>query len=439
MEEEAPISAEKTQERSVTETLTEVKCQSPTFDEYVDFIEKSILNAKKDILQFEGGRIMHFIDQWTELTSDPEILSIVKGIELEFISKPIQCINTIRQCSFNMIEKRAIDEEIQKLLDKKVIVESEEEIDQFVSPIFIRPQKDGKYRLICNLKHLNKFIQYRHFKMDSLVSVLRMITPNCYMASIDLKDAYYCIPVAEVYQKYLKFYWNSKLYMYRACPMGLCMSPRLFTKVLKPVFSRLRQNGHQSVIYIDDIYLQGDNVHACKENATATANMLVNCGFVINPEKSVFQPSQEIEYLGFLLNSKNMTIAIADNKAFKVVAICDEYLKSKRNSIRDLSTVIGNLVASFPAVPHGQLFYRQLENEKISALKMSKGQFDAEVHISNLAFNDLKWWKLNIVGSKAPIARGQSDLIIETDASLLGNHLTYQQVGHGKIQKEIII
>ena len=91
--------------------------------------------------------------------------------------------------------------------------------------------------------------------------------------------------------------------MYRACPMGLCMSPRLFTKVLKPVFSRLRRIGHQSVIYIDDIYLQGDNVHACKENAIATANMLVNCGFVINPEKICFsaKPRNRISRLSFEL------------------------------------------------------------------------------------------------------------------------------------------
>lgn len=99
--------------------------------------------------------------------------------------------------------------------------------------------------------------------MDSLFSVLRMITPGCYMASIDLKDAYYCIPVSKNYHKYLKFYWNSKLYKYRACPMGLSMSPRLFTKVLKLVFAELRKSGHQSVIYIDDIYLQGDTIELC--------------------------------------------------------------------------------------------------------------------------------------------------------------------------------
>lgn len=54
--------------------------------------------------------------------------------------------------------------------------------------------------------------------------------------------------------------------------MGLCMSPRLFTKVLKPIFAVLRKSGHQSVIYIDDIYLQGDTIELCNQNVIATYN-----------------------------------------------------------------------------------------------------------------------------------------------------------------------
>jgi hypothetical protein len=314
----------------------------------------------------------------------------------------------------------AIDNEISKLLDKKVIVESVQQSEQFVSPIFLRAKKNGKFRLICNLRGLNQFIQYRHFKMDSLFSVLRMITPNCFMASIDLKDAYYCLPVADHHQRYLKFYWKSKIYRYKACPMGLCMSPRLFTKVLKPLFSHLRQMGHQSVIYIDDTYLQGETVEACNKNVIATANILREYGFVINPEKSVFNATQELEFLGFILNSVDMTVSITKDKSDKIMSICKSFLRSGKNTIRELCTVIGNLVASFPAVTHGKLFYRQLENEKIIALKQAKGQFDQVVSLSNQAINDLHWWLSNISGSKAPITRSQPDVVIETDASRLG-------------------
>lgn len=176
----------------------------------------------------------------------------------------------------------------------------------------------------------------------------------------------------------------------------------------------------QSVIYIDDIYLQGDTIELCNQNVIATSNILNKCGFVINPEKSVFIASQEIEYLGFILNSTEMTVSITNQKAEKMIGLCKDFLKCKTNTIRDLSAIIGNLVASFPAVTHGKLFYRQLENEKIEALKEAKSQFDAEVHLSDFAIKDLHWWLRNNLGSKAPITRGQADLIIETDASLRG-------------------
>ena len=97
----------------------------------------------------------------------------------------------------NEEEKRAIDAEVNKLLAKKIIIESENEDGQFVPPMFLRPKKNGTFRLICNLKELNEFIVYRLFKIESLQSALRMMTKNCYMASIDLKDAYYCIPIWE--------------------------------------------------------------------------------------------------------------------------------------------------------------------------------------------------------------------------------------------------
>ena len=59
--------------------------------------------------------------------------------------------------------------------------------------------------MILNLKELNKFIVYRHFKMDSLKTVKDLMSQGCYMASVDIKDAYYTVPIATEHQKILKF------------------------------------------------------------------------------------------------------------------------------------------------------------------------------------------------------------------------------------------
>ena len=61
--------------------------------------------------------------------------------------------------------------------------------------------------MILNLKKLNKFVACHHFKMESFKHVISMMKPNCFMASVDLKDAYYMRmhgAIHQDYQKYLK-------------------------------------------------------------------------------------------------------------------------------------------------------------------------------------------------------------------------------------------
>ena len=55
--------------------------------------------------------------------------------------------------------------------------------------------------MILNLKNLKTYVEYNHFKMDTLESAICLMRPSCYMASIDLKEAYYSVPIAKDHQK----------------------------------------------------------------------------------------------------------------------------------------------------------------------------------------------------------------------------------------------
>ena len=72
---------------------------------------------------------------------------------------------------------------------------------------------------------------------------IKLVSQGCYMASIDIKDAYYCVPVHEDYRKYLKFVLNDKLFQFTCLPNGLSV-PRKYTKMMKPVYATLRTQGH---------------------------------------------------------------------------------------------------------------------------------------------------------------------------------------------------
>lgn len=106
---------------------------------------------------------------------------------------------------FSAEENDITSKEVANLLEKAAIVETSHEPGEVISSVFVQPKKDGSHRMILNLKNLNKHVQYNHFKMDTLQSVISLKTPNCFMASVDLKDVYYSVPITVAHQKYLKF------------------------------------------------------------------------------------------------------------------------------------------------------------------------------------------------------------------------------------------
>ena len=187
------------------------------------------------------------------------------------------------------------------------------------------------------------------------------------MASIDLKDAFYSAPVHKNQQAYLKFFVEEYL-KFVCMPNGHGPAMRIFTKISKIPFPIAREKNFLSVVYVDDSYLQGDDYEDCFSNVLNTIEILRSLGFTIHPEKSKFIPTQCITFLGFILNSVQMTITLTLEKKEKILNLCHEILKEDVVTIRILSKLKGYLVAAFPAVALGPFYYRALEMDKAKTL-----------------------------------------------------------------------
>ena len=253
--------------------------------------------------------------------------------------------------------------------------------------------------------------------MDSLKTVLHMVKPGCFMASIDLKDAYYSVPIATADQKYLKFQWRGKLYKYVCFPNGLAFCPRKFTKLLKPVYSHLRQLGHLSASHIDDSYLQGDDYDDCERNVWDTVNLFDSLGFTVHPEKSSFVPQQRITFMGFIIDSITMTVYPTSEKIEKIIHTCQGLLQCPHPTIREVASTLGLLISNFPAAQLGPLHFRSLDMDKTEALRLNKGNFDAFMQLSELSRNDLQWWVNSARSLHNPISLPQPEITLYTDAS----------------------
>ena len=230
--------------------------------------------------------------------------------------------------------------------------------------------------------------------METINDVIHMIQPGVWMASVDLHHAYYSIPVHEPHRPYFSFLWKGSYYHYNCLPNGYAQAPMLFTK--RYPFAYLRRQGHLSVIYMDDTYLQGNSVSSCQRNIHATVNLLQDLGFNINEQKSVLIPTQTLEFLGFILNSVTMTLTLTPRRQTNLAEVCGKLLHQPQHTIRFVSAVIGMIIAALPAVKHGALHYRSIEAEKTSALHCNGGDYDAIMTISPLAQVEVKWWYTHI-------------------------------------------
>ena len=214
-----------------------------------------------------------------------------------------------------------VQEEITKLLQKQSIrlVESPSERD-FYSNIFLVSKKDGGQRPVINLKALNSFVHPEHFKMEGIHTLKYLLTQGDWLAKVDLKDAYFAVPIHQSHQRFLQFQFQKKTFHFTCLPFGLSSAPWVFTKVLKPALAMLCQRGVRLISYIDDILLIAGSKDQALDQVQALVYLLECLGFTINTEKSVLTPDQTIEFLGLTVNSNKMELHLPATKIKQIRA-----------------------------------------------------------------------------------------------------------------------
>ena len=332
-----------------------------------------------------GGRLAQFYSAWSTFTSDIWALQAVKGYKIEFVCEPFQ-VNKPHGIVFSDEEKKL------RMLQKGAIRRASFNPRQFVSNLFIIPKKSGDVRPVINLKPLNEFVQYHHFKMEGLNTLLDLLSGSEFFTTIDLNDAYFTISIHPDHYKYLRFEWNSTLFEFICLPFGLSSAPRVFTKVLKPFVWSIRNKGIRMVIYLDDMTIISSSRELSSQEAAIVVQILESLGFIINKEKSVLIPSQKIVFLGYVIDSVAMTVSLPEVKLNKLKEQTLSLWKRPQCSIRELAHVIGLIVSSFPAIKPASLYYRDLEVCKLAALSSSDGDYNAIVSLSQLARDGLQWF-----------------------------------------------
>ena len=364
-----------------------------------------------------GGRLRNFEHEWQKITNDSEILTYVRGCTIDFDSEPLSYQEPANHMAFSSQECEIIDNEIVELLAKGAIQVSEHEDGEVISPIFLRYKKDGSPRPIINLKNLNSHIVYSHFKMETLNHALDLISEGCWLASLDIKDAYFHVKIDKKFWKYLKFSWKGTLYCFTCLCFGLASAPRIFTKLCKPIVAILRGEGHIIIIFLDDILVIGRTFEICQVTLWETFRLFVKLGFVINLKKSVLFPCQILEYLGYILNTIQLTVTLPLDKIERFRDYANFILSRNHCKIREVARLLGLMTSYTTAIRFGRLFTHHLDIQKIDALKEADGNYDGKMTLDVTSRDDINWWITHLDSEFAYIKTPKPSVTLCTDAS----------------------
>ena len=88
-----------------------------------------------------------------------------------------------------------IQVETENMFKKAAIQQTEHQAGEFLSNIFLVGKVDGGNQPVVNLRYLNQFIPYQHFKMEGFFCLRELLQEGDYICKLDMKDAHFSVPL----------------------------------------------------------------------------------------------------------------------------------------------------------------------------------------------------------------------------------------------------
>ena len=160
----------------------------------------------------------------------------------------------------------------------------------------------------------------------------------------------------------------------------------------------------------------GEASEELRRNIQSCRSLMTSLGFVVNSKKSIPGLTQKIEFLGFVVNLRWMTLAVTKKKLKSLTSQSKNLLQSQCTIVHHLAQVIGTMTSLNQAVLPVPLYYwvlQELRKESLGLMQFSDLAESESNDGSEVV--DRSWESVEI-----EILTSQPGLTIESDASNLG-------------------
>ena len=179
-------------------------------------------------------------------------------------------------------------------------------------------------------------------------------------------------------------------------PFGLSSAPYLFTKLLKPLVKKWRTEGKSIVVFLDDgLGAAADHTKARISSLSVHADLLKS-GFVPNEEKSLWEPTQVITWLGTVIDTSQCIISATDTRIQSLSEDLSFLLDATNPSLYQVSrlaSVCGKIISLGNCVRN----VARLMTRNIFAVVNSATNWNSMVSLTPGCVEELNFWKVNLV------------------------------------------
>ena len=250
---------------------------------------------------------------------------------------------------------------------------------------------------------------------------LRALQQGQWLTSLDLKDAYFHIGIHPADRRYLRFCHNGTSWQFTVLPFGLSTSPRVFTKILKPVLAYAHLHRVKLHMYLDDWLLNPGTLQEAHEQTSWLRSLCQKLGLVINLEKSELIPSQVSTYLGIELDTSVGLARPSLKRLTNWLSVAEGFTAQQSPPAVQWLQVLGHLVSLEKLVPYGRIRICPIQWQLRLQWSQSKEKSSKLIPLDLQSRLAILWWtNRDNLRRAVPVGNIDVECYLYTDSSTQG-------------------